>query len=266
MRPTVPNAQVTLVQLDNYGPWTTTPEPRREADLQTLQADLYADLSRFVGDRDGVAFYARFDNVIAVTNGMGRADHARLQETIRNRYPVTVSAATGVAAVPGDALADATAELQAAGSAQDGDRTEVLRGDYLADADRRDDDVHVAHFDVVDATGSYTDELDAYTALRHVQRGFGALSDHLHDAHGALAFFVGGDNAVAITPDLDPADYHAALDRVADAGVEMQVGVGRGRSAADAGMDAKRALETCRDRRSRIEFAEPLASGECATD
>ncbi len=260
------NAQVTLVQLDNYGPWTTTPEPRREADLQALQADLYADVSRFVGGRDGVAFYARFDNVIAVTNGLDRAAHRRLQETVRNRYPVTVSVATGVAPAPGDALADATAALQAAGSAQDADRTEVLCGDYLADADRRDDDVHVAHFDVVDATGTYTDSVDAYTALRHVRRGFHALADHLHEGHGALAFFVGGDNVVAITPDLDLADYRAALDHVADAGVEMQVGVGRGHNAADAGMDAKRALETCRDRRSRVEFAEPLASGECATD
>ncbi|MDL0139842.1 GTP cyclohydrolase IIa, partial [Halobacterium salinarum] len=24
------NTQVTLVQLDNYGPWTVTPSPRRE--------------------------------------------------------------------------------------------------------------------------------------------------------------------------------------------------------------------------------------------
>jgi GTP cyclohydrolase IIa len=263
----VTNTQVTLVQLDNYGPWTTTPEPRREADLQALQARLYADVSAFLGARDGIAFAARLDNVVAVTNGLGREAHERLQESIRNQYPVTASVATGVAPVPGEALADATATLQAAGSAQDGDRTEVLAGDYLPDDRRRNDDVHVAHFDVVDATGTYTDEMDAYTALRHVEDGYRALADHLHDAHGALAFFVGGDNVVAVCPDLSPDDYRAALDHVAsDAGVELQVCVGLARTAADAGMDAKHALEACRYRRSRVEVAFPTADCEATTD
>ncbi|GAG70614.1 unnamed protein product, partial [marine sediment metagenome] len=35
--------QLTLVQIDNYGPWTVTPEPRGEAELQTLQAELFAE-------------------------------------------------------------------------------------------------------------------------------------------------------------------------------------------------------------------------------
>ena len=44
--------QLTLVQIDNYGPWTVTPHPRPEVDLQTLQSRLYADLSQLIG-RDG---------------------------------------------------------------------------------------------------------------------------------------------------------------------------------------------------------------------
>ena len=49
----VTNTQVTHIQIDNYGPWTVTPEPRREVDLQTLQSRLYADLSQLFGNRDG---------------------------------------------------------------------------------------------------------------------------------------------------------------------------------------------------------------------
>ena len=41
--------QLSLVQIDEYGPWTVTPEPRRETDLQSLQATLYADFADFVG-------------------------------------------------------------------------------------------------------------------------------------------------------------------------------------------------------------------------
>ena len=35
--------QMTLIQIDNYGPWTVTPRPRTESDLQILQAELFAD-------------------------------------------------------------------------------------------------------------------------------------------------------------------------------------------------------------------------------
>jgi hypothetical protein len=55
----VTTTQVTLIQIDNYGPWTVTPEPRREVDLQTLQSRLYADISQLVGNRQGYTFFRR---------------------------------------------------------------------------------------------------------------------------------------------------------------------------------------------------------------
>ena len=81
--------QVTLVQIDNYGPWTVTPEPRREMDLQTLQSRLFADVAQFMGPRDAYVFSTRYDNMIAVTNGLDGAAHAALQESIAN--PITNS-------------------------------------------------------------------------------------------------------------------------------------------------------------------------------
>ena len=88
------NTQVTLIQIDNYGPWTVTPEPRREVDLQTLQSRLYADLSQLVGNREGYVFFSRFDNMVAVTNGLDTDAHGLIQESVGNRYPVTVSLST----------------------------------------------------------------------------------------------------------------------------------------------------------------------------
>ena len=84
----VTNTQVTHIQIDNYGPWTVTPEPCREVDLQTLQSRLYADLSQLLGNRDGYAFFTRFDNMVAVTNGIDMETHALVQESVGNRYPV----------------------------------------------------------------------------------------------------------------------------------------------------------------------------------
>ncbi|GAB3025443.1 GTP cyclohydrolase III [Natronobiforma cellulositropha] len=249
------NTQVTLVQIDNYGPWTVTPEPRREADLQTLQSRLYADISQFVGARDGYVFFTRFDNMIAVTNGLDRAAHALLQESIGNRYPVTLSLGIAVDESPIDALATATAVVQNEGSAQDERRTEVLGGNVLEEADRTDEDVQIAHFDVNDATGVYTDELNAFDSFIEIEQGYAELMRYMRTAHDGLSFFVGGDNIIAVCPDLERADYEDAIDHVATTvDVALKVGVGRAADPQRAGMAAKHALEVCREDGSHVEF------------
>ncbi|PSQ59474.1 GTP cyclohydrolase IIa [Halobacteriales archaeon SW_7_71_33] len=259
----MPRTQITLVQIDNYGPWTTTPEPRREVDLQTLQARLYADFAQFVGTRDGYVFYTRFDNMIAVTNGTDRADHARIQESVSNRYPVTVSMSIATDPSPVDALGRATTSLQEAGSAQDGDRTEILRGDPLAGDRRTDRDVQIAHFDVVDATGKYTDRMNAFDTYVRIQESYLALMRHMRQEHETLSFFVGGDNIIAVCPDLDEGAFEATIGHMREtADVELQVGVGSGRSPHDAGIAAKHALEVCRHDGTRVEEATHPVAGD----
>ncbi|QFU83532.1 GTP cyclohydrolase III [Natronorubrum aibiense] len=249
------NTQVTLFQIDNYGPWTVTPEPRREADLQTLQSRLYADISQFVGNRGGYVFFTRFDNMIAVTNGCSFEDHELLQESVGNRYPVTLSIGVATGTNPVQALADATARIQEAGSAQDKTRRECLEGRVIEAPHRTDGDVQIAHFDVVNATGQYTDELNAFDTFIEIEQGYAELMRHMRYAHNSLSFFVGGDNIIVVCPDLEAADYEEAVAHVeAAVDVELQVGVGRGKSAHDAGFAAKHALETCRADGTRVEL------------
>ena len=246
--------QVTLVQIDNYGPWTVTPEPRREMDLQTLQSRLFADVAQFVGPRDAYVFSTRYDNMIAVTNGIDGAAHAALQESVGNRYPVTVSLGTGVAERPIDALESANRLIQTEGSAQDETRSEVLAGDYLTET--TPSDLQIAHFDVVDVTGKYTDRGNEFDTFLAVERAYGSLARYLRERHGALSFFVGGDNVVAVCPDLPETAFADAVAHVADdADIELQVGVGRGASAHEAGFAAKHALEACRDDGTSVELA-----------
>jgi GTP cyclohydrolase IIa len=243
----VTNTQLTHIQIDNYGPWTVTPEPRREVDLQTLQSRLFADLSQLVGNRDGYVFFTRFDNMIAVTNGLDMDDHALIQESVDNRYPVSMSLSVATGATPADALSTATTRLQEAGSAQDAHRRNVLKGRAIESEFRTPEDVQIAHFDVNDATGKYTDQLNEFDSFIQIEQGYAELMRHMREEYDSLSFFVGGDNVIATCPDLDAADYHAAIDHVHDAvGVDLKVGVGRGRVAADAGMAAKHALEECR--------------------
>ncbi|WP_231182813.1 GTP cyclohydrolase III [Haladaptatus sp. DYF46] len=249
------NAQITLIQIDNYGPWTVTPEPRREVDLQTLQSRLYADLSQLIGNREGYVFFTRFDNMVAVTNGLSLSDHALVQESVGNRYPVTVSLSVATGTSPVQALHDATELLQDAGSAQDGSRREILDGRTIDEEFRTDDDVQMAHFDVNDMTGNYTDEVNAFDSFIHIEQGYAELMRYMRKAHDSLSFFVGGDNVIAVCPNLDEAAYEDVIQHVEETvEVELKVGVGQGRVPQDAGMDAKHALETCRGTGSRIEF------------
>jgi len=250
----VTNTQVTLFQIDNYGPWTVTPEPRREADLQTLQSRLYADISQFVGNRDGYVFFTRFDNMVAVTNGLDLESHALLQESVGNRFPVTLSLGIGGDPSPVRALSVATNGIQSAGSAQDGNRREILAGTAVDSSEQTATDVQIAHFDVVNATGQYTDELNAFDSFIEIEQGYAALMKYMRHSHDSLSFFVGGDNIIAVCPKLGVEAYQDAIDHVeSSVDVSLQVGVGRGQSPHEAGMDAKHALEVCRDDGTRVE-------------
>ena len=247
--------QVSLFQLDNYGPWTVTPEPRPEPDLQALQARLYADVAAMIGSRSGYVFYTRFDNMVAVTNGLELDDHRLLQESVGNRYPVTISLGVATGRTPVQALEDATGVLQAAGSAQDQSRREILEGRVIEAPHRTPSDVEIAHFDVNDATGRYTDELNAFDSFIEIEQGYAALMAHLRREFDSLAFFVGGDNIIATTPGLEAADYTEAIRHVEDrTEIALKVGVGRGATAHAAGMAAKHALERCRATGDRVEI------------
>jgi GTP cyclohydrolase IIa len=251
----VTNTQLTLVQIDNYGPWTVTPEPRREVDLQTLQSRLYADLSQLVGNRKGYMFFSRFDNMVAVTNGLSADDHALVQESVGNRYPVTVSLSIAVSESPVEALGTATERLQDAGSAQDEGRTEILRGEPLTPGERSGRDVQIAHFDVNNATGKYTDRLNEFDSFIRIEQGYAELMRYMRMAHDGLSFFVGGDNVIAVCPAMDADAYRDAIEHVSETvDVELKVGVGRAASAQDAGMEAKHELEICREEGTDVEL------------
>jgi GTP cyclohydrolase IIa len=240
---------MTLFQLDDYGPWTTTPTPRREMDLQTLQSQFYTELTRFVGNSEGYAFYTRADNMLAVTNGIDRATHESIQTAIRNRYPVTLSISVGVGSTPRVAVGDATNQLQAAGSAQDETRTGVCRGSVLADPDP----VRVAHFDVINATDKFTDKHDAFSAYLAIERAYGALAERLYQKHDGVTFFLGGDNIIAICPQLAEEQYERLTDYIREtAGVDLRVGVGEGLTVETAGMAAKHGLEAAREHEQTI--------------
>jgi len=234
--------QMTLIQIDNYGPWTVTPTPRNEADLQILQAELYADLQRQFAARQGLVFFTRFDNMLAVTNGMDLEDHRRIQKSIGNRYPITVSMGVGAAETPYDAQRNASRALQSHGGAQSEERKEVLAIDGLVDEGY----VQIAHIDINGITETMTDIVPAYDTSFIVNRVQHFLMKKLIK-EGALLFFIGGDNFMSPCNGLEPQGLLRILNEIDDEiNVALKAGIGKAPTAEKAANLADLALEEIR--------------------
>lgn len=242
---------MTLIQIDNYGPWTVTPRPRTESDLQILQAELYADIQRQVAARKGLVFYTRFDNLLAITNGLDKEDHLRIQRSIRNRYPITISLGVGAAETPHEAQRLATIALQKEGGAQSSDRKEILAIDSMIE-DPEDSFVQVAHIDINSVTETLTDIESAFDTNFMVNKTQHYLMTKLVQ-RGALLFFIGGDNFMSPCNGLSEQDIEELLVEIdEEIGIGLKAGIGRSDNAEDAAYMADIGLEEIRDKNNSM--------------
>lgn len=243
--------QMTLIQIDNYGPWTVTPRPRTESDLQILQAELYADVQRQVAARKGLVFYTRFDNLLAITNGLTVEDHLRIQRSIRNRYPITISMGIGAAETPHEAQKLATIALQNEGGAQSSERKEILAVDSIIE-DPEDSFVQVAHIDINSVTETLTDIESAFDTSFMVNKTQHYLMTKLVK-RGALLFFIGGDNFMSPCNGLSEQDIEDILVEIdEEIGIGLKAGIGRSDNAEDSAYMADIGLEEIRDKNNEM--------------
>ncbi len=235
---------MTLIQIDNYGPWTVTPTPRTEADLQILQAQLYADLQRQFAAKQGLVFFTRFDNMLAVTNNVDVEDHLRIQRSIGNRYPITVSMGVGAAETPYEAQRNATTSLQGYGGAQSEERSEILAIDDMVN--KEDSFVQIAHIDINGITDSLTDIIPAYDTSFIVNRVQHFLMKKLIEK-GSLLFFIGGDNFMSPCNGLTPEGLVKIIEEIKEeTNIALKAGVGKAPTAEKAANLADLALEEIR--------------------
>ncbi|MCS3900965.1 GTP cyclohydrolase III [Methanococcus voltae] len=238
--------QITVMQIDNYGPWTVTPNPRRESDLQALQSRLYTDLSLQFGVHKGLVFYTRFDNLIAVTNGIDLETHKRIQNSVKNRYPFTLSMSIASAETPYEAQKIATKRLQEYGSAQDEVRKEVF--DVSTElVSENEGYVQLAHIDIDDVTGTMTDKDSAYDTYLQIKDAQVKLFKSLKK-YNALGFFIGGDNFMCPCNGMNENDLSCMFEDILKSdGISLKAGLGIGKTAEDASNLADIGLEIIRD-------------------
>ncbi len=235
--------QISIAQLDNYGPWTVTPGTKPEASLQVLQTRLFSDLEEEFYKRDGLAFMTRFDNTIAVTNGISLQEHAKIQKKIGENYPVTISFGIGTGESPYKAQELASQALQRTGSSQSAERFEELAGEPLSSLE--ESSVQIAHIDIDNAT-ELTDNRPIYDTHYLIQKVYISLHDQF-SKKGALVFYTGGDNFMAPCNHMNKDEIlEAILEVEGGNGIDLKAGVGEAPKAEDAAFLASEGLHDIR--------------------
>lgn len=240
--------QITLIQIDNYGPWTVTPRSKPEAYLQSLQSRLFADIEDEFASHGGLVFSTRFDNMLAATNGISLDEHREIQDKFHDKYPVTVSMGVGVGETPWEAQEGASKALQELGSSQSAERQGVLAGEVLDSSD--EGWVQIAHMDVNHAT-PMTDNEPVYDTYKLIQEVHSTLARELPKL-GALAFYTGGDNFMAFANKLSEKDLEKVFEIVKkETGVKLKAGIGRAPTAVEAAGLADEGLHEVREGKSK---------------
>jgi GTP cyclohydrolase IIa len=225
--------QVTLIQLDNYGPWTGTLGSDREHRLQILQAGLYSAIERRFADKGGIAFFNRFDEMIAISNGITAEEHQEIKLGVQNEFPITMSMGIGVAETPFQAQLQASNLLQAKGSAQSSTRSSVIAYDKVGAPAQSY--VQVMHFDIDAVTQTLTDRVSAYETSLHVMTLYAELMGWFRK-QDALLFFVGGDNFMGIANGVSLETVDSMLTQYRARNIKLKCGIGvarTGRKAAE---------------------------------
>ncbi len=236
--------QITLIQLDNYGPWTVSPKPRPEAELQILQSEIFSEVEREFRKRHGLVFQTRYDNMLAVTNGVSLGDHQKILKRINRKFPVTVSMGVGVARTAYDAQKKATMFLQQAGSSRSPDRTGMLVGKALRSIS--DGWVQLTHIDINHST-ALTDTEPIYDTHFYIQQTYLMLMKFLLKKK-SLVFYTGGDNFMAPSNGLSVADFSKVFSRIRkELDVGLKAGVGLARTAERAAHLASEGLHEIRE-------------------
>lgn len=235
---------MTLIQLDNYGPWTGTLGSDREHKLQILQAGLYSAIEGSFAERGGLVFFNRFDEMLAVSNGITETEHKKIIDDLQKEFPVTISVGIGVAKTPFQAQLRASKLLQERGSAQSPTRRSIIAHQGTLDLTRSY--VQVAHFDIDGITETHTDHASAYETTLHIMTLGAELMQSFRE-HEALLFFVGGDNFIGVANGVSVEQIESLLTHFRTRNIQLKCGIGIGRTGRKAAELATLNLDLIRD-------------------
>jgi len=225
--------QITLIQIDNFGPFTEEMGDNREHKIQILLSEVFISLQKKFNKYGNLVFLASRDNLLAVSNGISIADHQLIINELEKEFPITVSMGIGVGETPFEAQIEASKVLIAKGSAQSSRKKVIAYNGHKLPVQN---DVMVAHVDINYYTKIATDIHPFYSNYLNLNKGYATLMENFQKI-GALCFFSGGDNFITICPEsMKPSDIEEVLNLFEEKHEpwKLKAGIGVGKNILDA--------------------------------
>lgn len=238
--------QLTIIKIEEYGPWTLTLGTDREAELQMLQAKLYYDLQRLFSAKDCLVFSNRFDEYFAITNGLYLPDHLEIQSQLVDLYSMLkLSMTIGNGVTPFQANLDAYESRKMGRAINVGAR---IFGTPTKSVPTVNEIVHIIHIDMNNSAKMFS-KLSPYEITSLIVKIYSRLSEEFLKKE-SLTFFLGGDNFMVLSKASTKQDVEGTINKVTnEMNVRLNCGIGIGSTGRKAANAATKALDTIRNLR-----------------
>ena len=232
--------QITIIKINDYGPWTLTLGSDREHELQMLQASLYKEIQKFFSEKNSLVFLNRSDEFFAITNGLSLDDHIEIQKKLESLFDLKLSMAIGFAKNPFDANL----------KAHEGKKSQVfLNKEYNIYGflnGKEDEMVTILHLDVENLT-SRLKSISPYEISSYIFQLYSKMSEFFLNKK-AMTFFLGGDNFMVVTNENGKKIAREFLDTLKkDQRIILNCGIGTGTSAREAAKLSTKSLDIIRE-------------------
>ena len=232
--------QITIIKINDYGPWTLTLGSDREHELQMFQASLYKEIQKFFSEKNSLVFLNRSDEFFAITNGLSLDDHIEIQKKLESLFDLKLSMAIGFAENPFDANL----------KAHEGKKSQVfLNKEYNIYGflnGKEDEMVTILHLDVDNLT-SRLKSMSPYEISSYILQLYSKMSEFFLNKK-AMTFFLGGDNFMVVTNENGKKIAREFLDTLKkDQRIILNCGIGTGTSAREAAKLSTKSLDIIRE-------------------
>ena len=232
--------QLTIIKINEYGPWTLTLGSDREHALQILQASLYKQVQKLFSERNCLAFLNRSDEFFVVTNGLTLDDHISIQKKLEESLELKLSMSIGFAETPFDANLKAYEGKQHSVILNKEHNIYGFVNGYF------EQKVTILHFDIDDLSSKRKTK-SPYEISSLMFKLYSVMSEFFLDRK-SLAFFMGGDNFMVVATDNAKEMACEFIDKTKkDLGILLNCGIGIGKTSREAAKLATQSLDKIRE-------------------
>ena len=232
--------QLSILKINEYGPWTLTLGSDREHALQILQASLYKEIQQLFSKKNSLVFLNRSDEFFVISNGLGLNEHIEIQKTLEKLFDIKLSISIGSGKSPFDANLHA----------YNGKKNNlVLSKEYnifgFIDTDSNQS-VSIMHLDVDDLTSKRKTN-SPYEISSIIFKLYAKMSEYFMEKN-SLTFFMGGDNFMIIASDEAKNSVNNFINTLKkNEQIILNCGIGNAKTGREAAKLATKSLDTIRE-------------------